>query len=608
VPWLVAVPIGLTSAAAVGVLVDVAVVQRLRRAPRLIVVVATIGVADALTGGAQLLGSVGRNRSLAAFGVPVHARLSVFPAVFGADDLFAIVAAAAVLGGVVVLVRRSDVGIALRAVADNSERAQLSGVPIRLVSSLTWAAAASLSALAIVLQVPVQHLSGADQIAVGGLPLLLRGLAAAVIAGMDRLPRAVVAAVAIGVFDAAATWTTTRTTFVDASLLVVVLATLLAQRDRFSRVPRVTGPEWRALGVVRPIPAAIANLPKVRWSRRVAVATVVLSAAALPLWAGPSLERGAGLLVVYGIAALSLVPLLGWAGQISLGQFALVGFGGATTAVLYERHGWDLFLALPTGMAVATCFALVIGLPALRVRGPYLAVATLAFAVTSSAYLLDGRFFPWLVQDRLDRPVLWGRLPLREDWQVYELCLAGLVVTLVALANIRRTRTGRALVAVRDNPAAAEASGLSSIRLTLTAFAVSGVVAGFAGGLYVVQQQGFHTDAFRPEVSIRLFAMVVVGGLGSLSGALLGVLYVRGTDLLLPDAWAALASGLGILVLILLFPEGLGGLSIRGRDAVVRVIARHHVDDASEVTEDPDTIEGSPLEAVPATVSVGADA
>jgi branched-chain amino acid transport system permease protein len=531
-------------------------------------------MADLLSGGGQLLGQAAGNRGVHGFGFPLHVHVSMFPAVFSADHLLAVAGAVGAVLGVTLFLARTEYGVALRAAASNSDRAQLAGIPVARLSSLTWALAACLAALAVVLRVPVHHITAAQQLAVGGTPLLVRALAAAVVAGMERLPLAAAAAVAIGVIDEAATWTTSRTTYADALLVVIILVALLLQRDAFTRSRRTTGPEWRTLGRNRPLPPVLATLPEVRWGRRGLIGFSVGAAVLLPAWAGPRTVSGATLVVIYGVAALSLVPLVGWAGQISLGQWALAGFGGATTALLYQRHGLDLLLALPAGVAVSAVAAAVVGLPALRVRGPYLAVTTLAFALTSSTYLFDGRFFGWFVQDTLDRPALWGRLPLTRDWQMYEACLVGLVLAVAVVTNVRRSRTGRAIVAARDNPAAAGTTGLSTTRLTLTAFVLSGALAGFAGGLYVLQQQGFHTDAFDHDVSIRLFAMVVIGGLGSVPGALLGAVYVRGADLLLPPAWAALSSGAGLLVLLLILPDGLGGALTRGRDALLHGLAR----------------------------------
>src|SRR5687768_6079200 len=112
------------------------------------------------------------------------------------------------------------------------------------------------------------------------------------------------------------------------------------------------------------------------------------------------------------MVAVSLVILTGWAGQISLRHWALVGFGAATAGILVSRHGWDLFLALPAAALAGGAVSLVIGLPALRMGGLYLAVTTLAFAVTSGSLLLEERFFPWFIPQRVTRPSLWDRFPI----------------------------------------------------------------------------------------------------------------------------------------------------------------------------------------------------
>jgi branched-chain amino acid transport system permease protein len=295
---------------------------------------------------------------------------------------------------------------------------------------------------------------------------------------------------------------------------------------------------------------------------------------AYPLIANTSQLEAAGLVFIYAIVAISLLVLTGWAGHISLGQFALVGFGGATSSMLYGRHGWDIFPAAAAGIVVAAVVALIIGLPALRIRGPFLAVTTLAFAVTSGTYFLKGLYFPWFVTPRIARPVLLERLPLDKPWQIYVLCLVSLIAVTAGASALRRSHTGRVLVAVRDNETAAEASGINTTKMKLVAFVISGAIAGFAGVLFVLHQKGFNTDSFSADTSIVLFSMVVIGGLGSLPGVILGAVYIRGVQFFLPPEWALLASGAGILFLLLFLPEGLGGLLYKVRDGYLRWVAR----------------------------------
>jgi branched-chain amino acid transport system permease protein len=437
-----------------------------------------------------------------------------------------------------------------------------------------WITAGVLSALAAIMRVPLVGFASFASVSGAGNSLLLRTLAAAVIGRMENLPRAAAAAVAIGVFENVAVWNLPRTTVVDAMLVLVILVALLTQRGFFTRSAETGISSWKAIREVRPVPTELRHLPEVKWVFRGLGLALLVLAALLPLRANPSQDEAAALVLIYAIVAISLLVLTGWAGHISLGQFALVGFGGATTALLYGRHGWDIFPAMLAGTVVAALVALVIGLPALRIRGPFLAVTTLAFAVTSATYFLAGRYFPWFIESHIDRPALLGRLPLQQEWQMYLLCLAGLVVVILGVRGLRRSFTGRALIAVRDNETAAEAATLPSTRLKLVAFVISGAIAGFAGALYVLHQRGLNTDSFNADVSIRLFSMVVIGGLGSLPGAVLGAVYVRGVEFFLPPAYALLASGAGILLLLLFLPEGLGGLVYAVRDAYLRRVAR----------------------------------
>jgi branched-chain amino acid transport system permease protein len=138
----------------------------------------------------------------------------------------------------------------------------------------------------------------------------------------------------------------------------------------------------------------------------------------------------------------------------------------------------------------------------------------------------------------------------------------------------RRSRTGRALIAVRDNQLAAESVSIDSTKLKLMAFVLSGALAGFAGSIYVIHQRGLFTGSFDSDVSVRLFSMVVIGGLGSLPGAILGAAYVQGAEFFLTGGYTLLASGAGILLLLMFLPEGLGGIVYALRDSLLRRIAR----------------------------------
>jgi branched-chain amino acid transport system permease protein len=569
-PWFLAFPVGALAGGGVGALMSVALIDRMRSRPRLAVTVATVGVAEVLTGGAALLATAMPVRSGARdFAVPWHVNLHAGPVIFHADAVLAVVITVGVFVGVEVWLRRAASGLAFRAATESAPRARLAGTPVAALAALAWGVSGLLAAVAVMLQTQLQGVSLGSAVVPGGPSTLLRLLAAAVLGGMGNLRRTFVAALAIGVLDELATWTYGRAIYVDLLLVGLVVVVLLFSRDARARRARSSGSEL-ASREARPVDRDLAGQRAWRAGRVAGIALVALAAASAPVWVRPSQAHALGVVCVYAVLALSLLVLTGWAGQVSLGQFAIAGLGGAVTAVLYGRHGWDVTLALAAGVMIAAMAAVVLGLPALRLQGPFFAVTTLGFAVVAAGYLFDHRFVPWLVQEHITRPVLWERVSLRGEKAMYEACLAGLIMAIVAVVNLRRSRFGRMVIAVRENEGAAAATGLRPARAKIAAFAVAGGLAGLAGGLYVILQQGLQVDSFAPEASLRLFAIVVVGGLVSVGGVIGGAVLIRGTELLFPSGWALLASGAGITALVGLFPEGLGGGLARARDEIAR--------------------------------------
>lgn len=573
-PFFLAVAAGLLVSALLGLASEATVIRRFRNAPRLTLAVVTIAIAQVVAGASIVVPLLVESRSGRVFEAPFDASFTLFPVIFDADHILAIVVVPTVLGALALFLHRTDYGTAIRAAADNVDRAGLLGIPTALLSALVWMIAGLLSALAVLLRLPIVGFGSFASVSGSGSSLLLFTLAAAVMGRMERLPLIAFAAVTLGIVQEAAIWNYSNTTLVDALLVAVILVALLVQRDAFSRVRETGISSWRALREVRTVPPELRDLPEVRRLRRLIVAVVVAAALGIPLVASPSQVGAVSLLMVYAMVAISLWVLTGWAGHISLGHWALVGFGGATTAVLYGRHGVDAVVAMVAGAAVAGTVSVLLGIPALRIRGPFVAVTTLAFAVTSSTYFLRASHLPWFIEKRIDRPFLLGRIPVETDVQVYYFALVVLIGVAIGVRGLRRSRTGRALIAMRDNALAAEAVTLDTRHAHLSAFAIAGSIAGLAGGVYVIQQKGLHTDAFAPEVSMLVFSMIVLGGLGSMTGAVLGAVYIRGAEFFLPNGWELVASGVGVLALLLVLPEGLGGALYQLRDRYVARVAR----------------------------------
>ncbi len=597
VPFVLAAGAGLAAAVILGALASL-LPRHFRNSSRLILTVATIGLAQLLTGLATvapiLFCNPATNQSCtnaansASVNTPLHVSFTVGPVLFSGNDIVAVVGAVLVASALALFMRYSKYGLGIRAAAENSDRATLLGISVARLDTIIWVLAALLSTLAILLQVPVLGFGGFQTVTAGGDEILLRILAAAVIGRMESMPRTVVAALAIGVFDAGATWTYSNTTYVDASLVIVIVVALLLQRRSRSRVTEGEQSSWRYVASVRPIPRQLASLPEVRWTLRIVKVAFVAVVALLPLLLSGSQTYLASLIVVYAIVGLSLLVLTGWTGQISLGQFGLAGIGGATTVVLYSRHGWDFFAALALGVVVGALVSLFIGLPALRMSGPFLAVTTLAFGVTASSYFLQPNYLPWFVTTEANRPTLFGGSVLNTDSQVYYFCLAGFFLVLLAVRSLRQSRTGRDLIATRDNEPAARAVAVNTTRHKLLAFAISGGIAGFAGSLFAVQQQGINSGSFTADINITMFSMVVIGGLGSMPGVILGAAVVWGAQYYLPAGYAQFVNGLGILLLLLFLPEGIGGLLNRGRDQLLRMVARRRGITAAGIWRRPD--------------------
>ena len=224
--------------------------------------------------------------------------------------------------------------------------------------------------------------------------------------------------------------------------------------------------------------------------------------------------------------------------------------------------------------------AVVVGLPALRLQGLLLGVTTFAFALALYSYFLNPQFFDWVPTSRIEREPIFGRIDYDSPTRVYYLILIVLLLVILAVGGIRSSRFGRALVALRENETGAQAFALRPVRLRVAAFAISGFLAALAGGLFVHHQQAFDPDTYSPFLGFLVFTMVVIGGLGSTLGVLLGAVYLElpyrfAGDLPGDQAlWRLLSNSIGVLLVLMILPGGLGGFVYRGRDAALRWVAR----------------------------------
>jgi ABC-type branched-subunit amino acid transport system permease subunit len=428
--------------------------------------------------------------------------------------------------GVALFLRYSRYGMHIRASAANPEAARLAGVFASRMSMLSWAIAGGVAAFTAILVYPTQgFVTGATF----GPGLLLRALAAAVIGRLTNLPVAFAAGIGVGVVEQVLLANNPNGGTVQAMLFAVILVTLLFQKRREGR--GFERGAWAAVQGIRPLPAAYSRLWTVRLVKPVIVGSALLIAVAMPLLVSASSTQGLTDILALALAGISVGIVTGLAGQLSLGQFAFAGIGALAAYQVQVRTG-DIALSLLAGGAAAACAAVAVAIPALRIRGLLLAVTTLGFAVATGSWLLQQS---WALGSGVDlTPVTIGLFRLNTAKTYYYLCLAVVVIGVWLASNVRRGGLGRIFIAIRDNEEAAQAFTINVVARKLQAYAIAGFLAGVAGALYAFSLSRITINEFGVGRSIDLVAIAVIGGIGTLSGPILGALYIYGIPQFLP--------------------------------------------------------------------------
>ncbi len=266
--------------------------------------------------------------------------------------------------------------------------------------------------------------------------------------------------------------------------------------------------------------------------------------------------------LIYAIAVLALNILTGGSGQFSLGQSAFYALGAYTSAILMEHANINYALTLPVAGVICFAAGFLFGLPALRLSGVYLALATFALATAMPQLLKLGVFEHWtggvqgLVVTKPDAP--FG-LPLSQDMWLYYFTLAISIAIYIFSVNLLRSRSGRAMMAIRDNEIAASAMGVDVSLYKTLAFGVSAGITGVAGGLGAIAVQFVAPDGYTIQLAIALFLGMVVGGVGWLPGSLAGAAFI----VFVPNIAEGISKGLsgavfGVILIIIIFllPNG----------------------------------------------------
>ena len=305
---------------------------------------------------------------------------------------------------------------------------------------------------------------------------------------------------------------------------------------------------------------------KARSWKLIGLVVLVMGAVALPFLVSNYRVFQLNMVLVYAIVLLGLNILTGYNGQISLGHGAFYAIGAYVAAILMDLGGWPYWATLPVAGFVCFVSGFLFGLPALRLRGHYLALATFALAVAMPQLLKYKRIEQWtggvqgIVILKPDPP--FG-LKITPDQWLYLFTLAIAIVMFVIGWNLLRGRVGRAMIAIRDNPIAAEAMGVNSALYKSTTFGVSALYTGIGGALGAIVVQFVAPDSFTAGLSINLLVGIVIGGVASISGAIYGALFIQfipnfADQISKAAPWAIY--GAFLLAFVYLMPTGVAGL------------------------------------------------
>jgi branched-chain amino acid transport system permease protein len=335
-----------------------------------------------------------------------------------------------------------------------------------------------------------------------------------------------------------------------------------------------------------------------RWLRGTALAVAVLVAVGLPFDSEPVVNGQLTLVLVYAVAALGLNLLVGYAGQISLGHGAFFAIGAYTAAALIVHAGVPYPLTVPAAALVTFAIGFAFGVPALRLRGPYLALVTLALAVALPPLIKRFEGLTGGVQGMsVPQPAVPGWLPVDPDQYLYLLALGVAAVMFLLGANLTRGGLGRALIAIRDNERAGTTMGVDPARVKTRVFACSAAFAGVAGALFTFALGFVAPESFTLALSFNFLAAIVIGGLGTVGGALLGALFIEFVPQYADDVNQALTGviyGATLIAVMYLLPSGAAGLLRRLRRLLVEVVEAPPGTRPDEPAADAATVPTSP--------------
>ena len=548
-----------------GVLLYWLVFRPLRRAPQLAKLVATLGLLLVLQAGAGLV--YGTETVVVQSIVPTET-IELFDTTFGRDRLWLLGITVVLTIGLWALYRFTRFGIATEAAAESEKGAVLLGYSPDRIGAINWAIGCALAAAAGILIAPITSLSGTTFTL-----LVIPALAAALLGRFSSFGLTALAGLLIGVAQSEITryqadlpsWFPQQGLKEGFPFLVIIIAMIVTGKLIPPRGSLTSGnPPLASPARFRLVPAGV-------------IAAVVMLA--YVVFDGSATYQGAiTASLIAATIALSLVVVTGYVGQISLAQMTFAGVGAFAVSKLAEENGVPFIPAILLAALIAVPIGVLIGLPALRVRGVNLAIVTIGAAVAIDSFVFqnsewsggidglhvpDPEIFGWSIAAS-DHPQRFG---------AFALVVLGICAFMVC--NLRGSGVGRKMLSVRDNERAAAAAGVNVAATKLQAFAMSAFIASLGGTVLAYQTGTIAFERFAPLTSIFVVAIAYIGGIASVGGALVagslvsgGIVFTVLEEVGALESWQGVISGALLIVIVMRLPDGLAVGSYRTVDRI----------------------------------------
>ncbi|CAA9470398.1 MAG: Branched-chain amino acid transport ATP-binding protein LivG [uncultured Solirubrobacteraceae bacterium] len=545
-PFVLSAAVGIGASAAIGALTHLLIMRPLRTASPLVRVIATLGVLVTLQSIAIL--RYGSTPVTVASKLPTDVLRISGDIVISADRLLLLGIAATLSAGLWALYRFTTFGLATSAVAENERAASSLGWSPDRIATLNWALGSALAGLAAILIVPIVTL----QVSVL-TNLILAATAAALVASFRSFPTAFWAGLLIGIAQTELNRFVKQPGFGESVPFIVIVLVLLVRgqalplRDFFlQRLPSV-------------------GSGRLNWP---GIAIGVGLAAFLLSTLGPEWTDAITITLATAVILLSVVVLTGYAGQLSLAQFALAGFGAYVAGRLVDSQGTPFWLALLAGVAAAVPLGVLFAVPAVRTRGINLAIVTLGLGTAVELMLFRNTSYTGGISGtQVGELDLFGlsMSSIAHPTRYGLFAVACFTLSAIVVANLRRGRVGRRLIAVRTNERAAAALGISVPGAKLYAFGLSAALAALGGILLAFRQFSLDYPSFNSFTSIITVGLTLIGGLGYLLGPVVGATLVEGgfnaqvLDAIFGDVgrYISLIGGVSIILLVLANQDGI---------------------------------------------------